>query len=155
MEALNHPKSAEEAVEIWFSIQKDDEGYPQSQDWEELWASPVQGCCFRVESTPFFAKEIASGDVVSAVKTDGGVHRFERVVSRSGHSNFRIWLRDGLMDRESIIRALGELGCRTEVTLERLIAIDVSPDHEPAVWKYLEAGRDGGAWGLQVGFSPD
>ena len=59
-----------EAVEIWFKIEKDAEGYPESQDWEELWGTPVEGGSFRLNSTPFFVKDIAAGDVVSAVKTE-------------------------------------------------------------------------------------
>ena len=70
-----------ETVEIWFKIEKDATGYPESQDWEELWATPVEGGSFRLDSTPFFVRDIAAGDVVSAVKTDEGLYRFEKVIS--------------------------------------------------------------------------
>jgi hypothetical protein len=145
-----------EAVEIWFKIEKDAEGYPESQDWEELWATPLEGGRFRLDSTPFFVKDIAAGDVVSAVKTEEGFYRFEKIISRSGNSNFRIWLHDAVThDSMKIVEALRELGCRAEITLERLIAIDVHPDRENEIWEYLEAGRNRDDWGLQVGFSPD
>ncbi len=109
-----------------------------------------------MDSTPFFVKDLAAGDGVSAVKTEEGLYRFENVISRSGNSNFRIWLHDAVAhDNVKIVEALREFGCHVEITLERLVAIDVPPDRENEVWEYLEAGRDRDEWGLQVGFSPD
>jgi hypothetical protein len=144
-----------EPIEVWFKIEKDAEGYPVSQDWEELWASPVEAG-FRLDSTPFFVKDIATGDVVSAVKTEEGYYRFDRIVSRSGNSNFRIWLHDAAVhEREEIAAVLRGLGCHVETTLERLIAIDVPARCESAAWEYLRAGVSRDDWGLRVGFSPD
>jgi hypothetical protein len=71
----SHPAVTPDAVEIWFKIEKDAEGFPESQDWEELWATPIQGDTFRLDNTPFFVKDIAAGDVVSAVKTEAGFLR--------------------------------------------------------------------------------
>ncbi len=143
-------------IEVWFRIEKDAEGYPKSQDWEELWASPVEGGGFRLDSTPFFVRDIAAGDVISAVETEEGRYRFERVISRSGNSNFRIWLHDSMVqEREKIVQTLRDLGCHVEVTLERLIAIDVPAGRENDAWGFLQAGVSRDDWGLQVGFSPD
>ena len=142
-------------VEIWFKIQKDAEGNPKTQDWEDLWSVPLEGGAFRVASTPFFITGIASGDVVSAVRTDEGWYKFESVISRSGNSNFRIFLHDGvLQNRGLIVRVLQELGCHVECTLERLLALDGPADRETEVWVYLQAGVSRDDWGLQVGFSP-
>jgi hypothetical protein len=155
-ETANDAEMKPRAVEIWFKIEKDAEGYPKSQDWEELWATPVEGDGFRLDSTPFFVKGIAAGDVVSAVKTEKGRYTFERVISRSGNSNFRIWLHDTVKNEGTkIAEALQEFGCHVEITLERLIAIDVPADCENEVWEYLEAGEVRDDWGFQVGFSPD
>jgi len=155
-ETASHSAMTPEAVEIWFPIEKDSEGYPQSQDWEELWATPVEGGSFRLDSTPFFVKDIAAGDVIAAVRTEEGWHSFQKIISRSGNSSFRIWLQDAVAhDSVKIVEALRRLGGHVETTLERLIAINVSPDRENEVWAYLEAGRDRGDWGLQVGYSPD
>jgi hypothetical protein len=156
MDETGNSELLQDPVEIFFKIEKDHEGYPKSQDWEDLWCSPVAGGGFRVDSSPFFVKEIASGDIVSAVRTEEGWYKFEAVISRGGNSNFRIWLRDGMAeDRDKIVQALRELGCHVEVTLERLIAIDVPADRETEVWDYLEAGHARDTWELQVGFSPD
>ena len=143
-------------VEIWFKIQKDEEGYPRSQSWEELWGTPVGGGGFRLESTPFFVKGIALGDVVAAERTQEGRYKFERIISRSGNSNFRIWLDDTkAQDACNIAQEIRKFGCKVEITLERLIAIDVSADREAEVWEYLEVGRANNWWEVQVGFSPD
>lgn len=155
-ETASHSAMTPEAVEIWFPIEKDSEGYPQSQDWEELWATPVEGGCFRLDSTPFFVKDIAAGDVIATVTTEEGLYTFQKIISRSGNSSFRIWLHDVVAhDGVKIVEALRELGVHVEITLGRLIAINVSPDRENEIWEYLEAGRGRGDWGLRVGFSPD
>ena len=137
-----HSSVAPDAVEIWFTIEKDAEGCPESQDREELWATTLHGDAFRLDSTPFFASDIAAGDVVSAFKTEAGFCGFERVISRSGNSSFRIWLRDVVAhDAVKIVDALRELHCNVEITLKRLIAVNVPADREERVWQYLEAGR--------------
>ena len=142
-------------VEIWFKIQKDAEGNPKTQDWEDLWSLPLEGGVFQVLSTPFYVTGVASGDIVSAVRNDEGWYRFEAVVSRSGNSNFRIFLHDGVaLNRDLIVQVLQELGCHVECTHDRLIALDVPADREAEVWDYLQAGVARDDWGLQVGFSP-
>ena len=155
-ETASDSEMTPEAVEIWFKIEKDAKGYPESQDREKLWATTVEGGSFRLDSTPFFVKDIAAGDVVSAVRTEEGLYRFERIISRSGNSNFRIWLHDAEPHNSvKIVEAPRVLGCHVEITLERVIAIDVLPDRENEIWEYLKAGRDRDDWGLHVGFSPD
>jgi hypothetical protein len=152
----NSSPFAKGPVEIWFEIQKDEECFPTSQDWEELWATPIEGGGFRLESTPFFVKDIALGDIVSAERTKEDWYKFERIISRSGNSNFRIWLDDtAAQGGGKIAQELRTLGCKVEITLERLIAIDVSADREPDVWDYLQAGQAHQRWEVQVGFSPD
>ena len=151
----NSSPLAKGSVEIWFEIQKDEEGFPTSQDWEELWATPIEGGGFRLKSTPFFIKDVALGDIVSAERTKEDWYRFERIISRSGNSNFRIWLDDMVAhDGDKIAQELRELGCKVEITLERLIAIDVSADREPDVWDYLQAGQAPKRWEVLVGYSP-
>jgi hypothetical protein len=145
----------QEATEIWFRIEKDAEGYPKSQDWEQLYSWRTDDG-FRIDNVPFFAKNIAVGDVVFATKTEEGWHRFDRVLSRGGHSAFRVWLSQKLEpNREHVLQEIRRLGGRAELTLERLIAIDVPPECEPQIWNYLDAGRAKGEWDLQVGYSPE
>ena len=144
-----------EAVEVWFPIEGDSDGHPASQQWEQLWCWPAEAG-FRVDNVPFFARGVACGDVISALRTDGGWLCFDKTLARSGNSTFRIWLSaDKSLDAEGVLRQLRNLGCRAEVTLERLIAIDVSPPLEEVVWKFVSKGFEIGEWDLQVGYSPN
>lgn len=140
-----------EPVEIWCPVEKDAAGYPR-QDREQLYAWPTSDG-YELDNVPFFVKGLAVGDVVAASMADGGRLAFDRVVKRSGHSTFRIWLTEPTAIR--VLDDLRRLGCAAEVTLERLIAIDVPPDREAQAWEFLEAGRARGAWDVQVGHSPD
>jgi Domain of unknown function (DUF4265) len=98
------------AIEIWFPIEKDSDGYPQSQDWEQLWSWPTEGG-YRIDNIPFFADGIACGDVVSAVKTDKGLYYFDAVVARGGNSTHRLWLADELTGKsEDVLRNLRKFG---------------------------------------------
>jgi hypothetical protein len=44
------------SVEIWFRIEKDKHGYPQSKNWEKLLAWPIleRDDYFSIENIPFF-----------------------------------------------------------------------------------------------------
>ena len=53
--------NVERRVEIWVKIQKDSEGYSQSQDWEELWAHPLPDGSLQILNVTFFAQDTASG----------------------------------------------------------------------------------------------
>ncbi len=133
---------AESDVEIWFKIQKTADGYPSSQEWEQLFAWPVEGC-FRIDSIPFFVKGVAVGDLVCATRTEDGLYKFAGLRSSSGHSTFRIWLAESISNRDQIVNELKALGTQVETTFEgRLLAIDISPEHEAEVWDYLRAGKE-------------
>ena len=144
----------EDSVEIWFPVEKDAAGHP-NQEWEQLYAWPVQGG-YRLNNVPFFAKDLALDDVVTARKGERGLLVFDRVVSRSGHSTFRIWL-SAQQEQASgaIMNAVRDLGGHAEMTLDRLIAVDAPPERESRIWDYLEGGQQRGDWDLQVGYSPD
>ncbi len=70
-----------------------------SMDWhghggEFVWAAPVSAIgqtTFRIDNTPFFARDIGYRDIVEAKATeDKIVFEFERVVERSGYSTYMI-----------------------------------------------------------------
>ena len=68
--------SKPDAIEIWFPIEKDEDGYPQSQDWEQLWSWPTEGG-YRIDNIPFF----------SAVKTDKGWYCFDALGAGTLHTD--------------------------------------------------------------------
>ena len=145
----------DDSVEIWFRVPPDAHGYPSSQPWEQLYATPLGDAVYRVGNIPFFARGIAFGDTVTAHTTEAGWLEFGDVVGRSGHSTFRLWVAEQVRDVEAVARQLKDYGCQVERTLERLLAVDVPPDLEESVWQFLQAGKQRGEWALQVGYSPD
>ena len=108
---------SEDSVEIWFPVEKDATGHP-NQDWEQLYAWPIHGG-YRLNNIPFFVKNLALDDVVAARKGDRGELVFDRVLSRSGHSTFRIWLSaEKQQNAESIMHDVRDLGGLAEITLD-------------------------------------
>ena len=140
-----------EPVEIWFKLVKSADGYPESQDWEELWARSV-GESYRLESTPFFENRVSKGDLVVATLQGDGFLQFERVVERGRHSTFRALINIELVSAESVSNELKRLGAECEITLDNLVAIDVSEEAMNVVEDFLVSGKDDGRWGLQDGF---
>jgi hypothetical protein len=55
-----------------FRLIRDADDCP-SADWEHLWAIPRGGDLFELDNVPFFAKEVAAGDLVEWVSD----HRFK------------------------------------------------------------------------------
>lgn len=147
--------SQKTGLRIWVLIEKDELGYPVSQDWEDLWGQPAGDGLVRVESVPFFATGIAKGDFVAVAPTDEGLLVVKSVAQRGGHSTFRIWLAEGdFSSSNQVVGELQKIGAAVEVTTERLLAIDAEPEHEADIWSYLEEGKTRGAWEVHVGYSP-
>src|ERR1044072_1346175 len=90
------------SVEIWFRLEKDEDGYPKSKNWEQLLAWPVleSDSCFCIESIPFFVKGISRGDIIKAKVSknsdvqEGEFFEFEGIVERGGHNTYRLLLRE-------------------------------------------------------------
>jgi hypothetical protein len=143
-------------VRIWVFIEKDEVGYPDSQDWEDLWGQPTSEGRLVIDSVPFFAKGVARKDLVTAVLSEDGFLAVDKITERGGHSTFRIWLAEHLITSlDQVVSDLKRMGAGVEVTLQRLLAIDAEPEHESGIWNYLQEGRQRADWELQVGYSPD
>src|ERR1700730_5281999 len=93
-------RAGDYSVEVWFRLSKDAQGYPATKDWEQLLAEPLAQAedCFRIESVPFFLKDVARGDVVRAKTviipdvSDKEVFEFERLIEKGGHNTYRLLL---------------------------------------------------------------
>jgi hypothetical protein len=148
--------SEEKAIEIWCRVALDEHGYPSSQPWEQLHAWPAGDGGYIIGNVPFFANDLAVGDIVVARLTDEGRYQLKEVRRRSGRSVFRIWLSDAATaSAANVISRLDGLGCRAEITLGRLIAIDVPPETESITWTYVQEGKARGDWDVQVGYSAE
>jgi hypothetical protein len=95
---------------------------------ESVWAIPTADG-FRLDNIPFFAREIAAEDIVSASVDADGMLRFSSLVSPSGHSTVRLWFAKGLeADVQRVRQELRDLGCPSELSyLPRLVAVDIPP----------------------------
>ena len=82
-------------IEVWFKIEKDADGYPESKSWEGLLTRP-EGEAFRVLSVPFYLKNVSRGDLIAA--TSGQFLEFRRVLGRGGHNTYRLLLKHVLPD---------------------------------------------------------
>ena len=149
-------------VEIWFRIQKDDDGYPRSKDWEQLLAKPVleRDDHFQIESIPFYLKELSRGDIVEAKVTqnreigEGEQFEFVSVIQRGGHNTYRLLLKEKRPeDPEFTQNELLKKGLAVEIEDDDFFAVDVPPwlDQEE-IDQYLIKEKKRGRWGLQDGY---
>ncbi len=125
----NHSKH----VKLLFEVERED----GSVDIESVWAVPVaEG--YKIDNIPFYAKEVACNDVVSAATDEDGALRYTGLSVASGHSTIRLWFAD-----ESNVAPVREhlrgMGCSSELDLSRLVAVDVPPSVAyPDVRAYLD-----------------
>jgi hypothetical protein len=144
----------ERYVKIIVPLEQDEDGYPPVGS-ERLWARQVGEGRYQIENIPFFARELAWGDIVSAGSEEGAdedVLRYQQVLHSSGHSTFRILVHDESQVPE-VCRLLEQMGCSAERShLPRLVAIDIpptvslatvrealAPDRAKERWDYEEA----------------
>ena len=121
-------------VEIWFRIEKDKDGYPESKKWEQLLARPVleRDDYFEIESIPFYLKNVSRGDLVSAKATQNDeiqaqeAFEFDSVVARGGHNTYRLLLKQARPgDPEFTQNELLSKGLAVEVEYADFFAVDV------------------------------
>ena len=154
--AVARQKKTTDWLRLWIQVEKDEEGFPDFQDWEDLWAQPTSAGPLIIESVPFYAKGIARRDQVKAVVSTEGFLAVDKITERGGHSTFRILLHeDSAGSADEVVTDLEGMGAVVEVTLESLLAIDVDTERESKIWDYLQEGKESSRWGLQVGHSPD
>lgn len=118
---------------------------------ERLWADRVGPDRYRLRNTPFFAFGVSHGDVVLGEERDGQVF-FKATTIRSGHSSYRIRLRNE-DDRSAFLRywePIARMGCTYEGG--PVMAIDVpAPTDIHSIYRLLEAGEAAGVWDFEEG----
>jgi Domain of unknown function (DUF4265) len=112
---------------------------------ESVWATK-EGQYYRIDNIPFFAENIAYGDLV-AVENDNQSLFFDELISPSEHSTIQIIFLD-----KSVISVLQEklasYGCSWEGShIETLIAVDIPRQisYTP-IKRYLDEGERLGLW---------
>lgn len=118
---------------------------------ERMHAFVQGGGQYLLDNSPFHAFDISYGDVFTAEPVDGDLV-FSAVVSRGGHSTYRVRLPIGL-GHEHFLRhwpLLESLGCTYEgssATQARLYSIDIPPGTDvDAVYRLLEDGERQNLW---------
>ena len=135
-------------------LEQDEDGYPPTTE-ESLWVIPLGEGLFQVDNTPFFAWDLALGDVVAA-DPEEGVWRFKQVVRRSGHSTLRLLIYD-VAEVPVVIERFTALGCLSERShIPGLVALDVPPSTSWAeVKRLLTEGEAAKRWGYEEACLPN
>ena len=109
--------------------------------YENLWAAPIKGETYRIESIPFFVYGVSLGDIVKASPDGEGRLQFEKVLQPSGHKTLRARSDDFIKHAtrlKSVISHLRKLSSDVEVLNSRLLAIDIPPSANlETITKYL------------------
>jgi hypothetical protein len=102
---------------------------------EQLWARKIDDRHFEICCIPFFAYDLALGDVV---ETDGGF-LVQRVSTRSGRYVFRVYFGRSAHPREEIIERLESLGALLERSSANLLAVDAHDQaHAEVIANFLQ-----------------
>ncbi len=134
-------------VKIKFELDPNDQ---QERKTESLWAERIGFGQFRIANSPFFLFGISAEDIVEAEEIDHTL-TFKRVVSRGGHSTYRIFLQNGrtIMDSHFQIywEPISVLGATFENADDHFVAVDIPPGIDvAAVYKLLERGEQDCIW---------
>jgi len=95
---------------------------------ETMWAEIMDedAGIYQLDSIPFYAKNLAAGDVISAVYNDDeGMLTYKETVSYSGNSTVQVIIFDQTADTAGIMKIFEELGCSTEQFKGKYFVIDV------------------------------
>lgn len=138
--------AGEQYVRIVFPLEQDEDGYPPVTA-ERLWAIRVTDGLYQLDSIPFFARRVSSGDVVTAEEQQDGVIEFREVVRPSGHSTVRVLLHDEA-GADGARQQFAGLGCAWEGShLPSLFAVDIPPEVDyRAVRRLLREGAAVSRW---------
>jgi hypothetical protein len=141
-------------VRVSFSLEQQD-GWPPFAS-EGLWAKPLGDDTYRVDNTPWFARNVAADDIVEARAGSDGVLWAISKIEWSGRLTIRVLVaRDGPLDGDmaAVIESFRPLGVTGEgMGQYRLVALDIPPDTDLAAVKaLLDAGVADGRWHFEEG----
>lgn len=118
---------------------------------ESVWVDDVGQGRYVLENSPFYAFGVSYQDVVSAKEANGELI-FDKVLSRGGHSTYRLIVPESREEFDHYWEPLQRLGCTYEEGLNRLLSVDVPPLADIyAAYNALEAGEQAGAWSFEEG----
>jgi Domain of unknown function (DUF4265) len=117
----------------------DDSWHGVGAEW--VWGQRIEDDVYTLKNSPFYATGVSYGDVVK-VNDVNGVLSLEGVMSRGGHSTYRIFAKQGQDDPRvrALFKQLNELHCGIEGANKKLIVIDVLPEAD--IYKVYGALQD-------------
>ena len=136
MTEILHPFAAwKDRANFIIGVQLDDGGS------EQLWARQLDALTFEICCIPFFAYDLALGDVVETNER----YELTRVLEASGRYVFRVWVGDSNRSGDAVADELVNIGAVVEWSSANLLAIDASSeDLAQQVADYLhEREREG------------
>lgn len=148
------PARADRADSVVYVELPDDPGVFK---WEQLPARRVSADHYEICAVPFFAYDLALGDIVETSRVTGhGIVnlRIERVVSPSGHETYRVrFHHDVASDPEGtrLLEWIQSLGCEYELWSPRTAAIDTDDDNAQVLADYLWDRYQAGAFEYETG----
>lgn len=127
------PYTATHLDPVWrdrsnFIIAADISHDADGSEWEQLWSRQVDESRFELCCIPFFAFDLALGDIVEAGPHAGRQYVVRRVIEPSGHYTFRVWFGDAQLPdaRDEVVVELTLLAGALEWSSENLLALDAA-----------------------------
>lgn len=125
---------------------------PEPHRYEQMWARQEAHDLFELCCIPFFAHDLALGDVVRTETRSGRTHLIGHVVKPSGRWTFRVWLGQSEEDPRSVEAQMRGLGALIEWSSQNLLGVDASDEaHAQRVADALMEGERAGRWLYETG----
>ncbi|MEU4744782.1 DUF4265 domain-containing protein [Actinosynnema sp. NPDC023658] len=146
----------DDRVKVVFDLPTDEDGWPPVGT-EGLWAIPLpERDHVRLDNIPWFAPDVAAGDVVRVRADEDGVLRVVERVEWSGHCTIRLIVyRKGPLagDRQRVLDMFAALGVEGEGLAQYgMVALDVPPEVDlAAVKRMLKDGKADEWWAYEEG----
>jgi hypothetical protein len=143
-------------VKVRFQLDREDEDWPPVQS-EGVWATPSGTDEYRLDNVPWFARGVASGDLVRASGDEDGVLWVDDQVRWSGRYTIRVIpLGGGTPEDEcqAVIDAFQPLGadCEGGLPAFKIVALDIPPTARlTEIKRLLERGQAEGRWAYEEG----
>jgi Domain of unknown function (DUF4265) len=123
---------------------------------ETVWVEGMPDQTLRLRNSPFFAKGLSNLDVVEIQVQDDELV-FTKVLTRGGHSTYRLILEDGVTDQQfaekwKLLEALGCTYESFETPSLRIFAVDVPPTVAvSSAYALMQASEREGIWDFDEG----
>lgn len=141
----------EERVKIVFELERDEDGYPPFES-EAVWAVALPTGNYRIDNIPFYAYDLALGDVVKATEDPTNrLLRFDAIMEVSSNNTIRMAIPEpGRM--KAVQDELRKMGCESEVIgVEGLISVNIPGERLVEAIAFVEQGADADIWGWEEG----